>query len=162
MPTPRPWSIKEIASVAPAYAGISWDHLDWGEGRDGMVLPMAEGSQPLQYVPVDPDLRVEPARLALHLGRVLYDDAVRVTHEPGVGLADGAGTRLSSTRATPAAITATEGQTVEISNDRGSAELPLAFDASLAPGTVYVPANLPETSVLGGGLAVEVRPDSRR
>jgi hypothetical protein len=35
--------------------------------------------------------------------------------------------------------------------------LPLALDPSLAPGTVYVPANLPETAPLGGGLAVELR-----
>jgi NADH-quinone oxidoreductase subunit G len=36
---------KEIAEVAPAYTGVSWDLLDW-DHRDGVVVPMS-GSQPL-------------------------------------------------------------------------------------------------------------------
>ena len=147
---------KEIAAVAPAYAGIDWDHLDWGEGREGVVVPTADGRQPLEYVPVATSARSEPARLALHLGRVLYDDGVRVRMSPGLAsvMAD-AGVAMHPRDA--GGIGAAEGDTLEVSNAYGSVELPLSHDSSLAPGTVYVPANLPETAPLGGGLAVEVR-----
>jgi NADH-quinone oxidoreductase subunit G len=149
--------MKEIATVAPAYAGVEWDHLDWGAGREGVVLPMAEGRQPLQYIPVDPKLRVEPARMALHLGRVLYDDSVKVRMSPGLASVMAEARAYLHPR-DAGAITAAEGQVVEVTTKHGSAELPLAFDASLAPGTVYVPANLPETALLGAALAVEIRP----
>ena len=60
---------KEIAALAPAYRGVDWDLLDWGDGREGVVLPLAEGTQPLRYLPVDPGLRARSAAgLTLHLG----------------------------------------------------------------------------------------------
>jgi NADH-quinone oxidoreductase subunit G len=149
--------IKEIATVAPAYVGVEWDHLDWGAGREGVVLPMAEGAQPLQYIPVDPKLRVEPARMALHLGRVLYDDSVKVRMSPGLASVMAEARAYLHPR-DAGAIAAADGQMVEVTTGLGSAELPLALDSSLAPGTVYVPANLPETAALGASLAAEVRP----
>ncbi|MBU1228069.1 MAG: NADH-quinone oxidoreductase subunit NuoG, partial [Actinobacteria bacterium] len=37
----------EMAATAPAYAGITWEALSWGEGRRGIVAPGPAGSQPL-------------------------------------------------------------------------------------------------------------------
>ena len=102
-------------------------------------------------------ISVEPARFTLHAGRVLYDDGVRVRMSPGLASVMAEARAYVHPR-DGGALAASEGQTVEVTNDRGSVELPLAFDSSLAPGTVYVPANLPETGVLGGGLVVEIRP----
>jgi NADH-quinone oxidoreductase subunit G len=149
--------MKEIADLAPAYAGLDWDHLDWGEGREGVVVPGPDGTQALEYTPQDPQLRPAPTRLALHLARVLYDDGVRVRMSPGLA-AVMAEAKVFMHPRDAGQVGAAAGQTVEVFNDRGAAELPLEIDPSLAPGTVFVPANLPETSVLGGDLAVEVRP----
>ena len=44
---------KEIAEVAPAYRGVTWDFLDF-EGRDGVIVPHDGAEQPLTYKPADP------------------------------------------------------------------------------------------------------------
>ncbi len=147
--------MKEIAAVAPAYGGISWDLLDWGAGRTGVVVPGPDGVQPLEYIPVDPGLRSGTGRLALHLGRVLYDDGVTVRMSPSIAaLAPEAKVWLHPRDAGAHALT--EGTVVRVTGDNGSATLPVAFDPSLAQGTVYVPANLAATAALGASAAVEL------
>ncbi len=147
--------MKEIASVAPAYRGVSWDLLDWGAGREGVVVPGPDGVQPLEYVPVDPGLRSGTGRLALHLGRVLYDDGVITRMSPSLaGLAPEARVWLHPRDA--GALAVTEGASVRVIGDNGSATLTVGFDTSLAPGTVYVPANLAETAALGMSPIVEI------
>ena len=75
---------KEIERVAPAYHGVSWDLLDWGAGREGIVLPVDRGVQHLEYIPVYPNLQASTAKYSLHLGRVLYDDGVRTRMSPSL------------------------------------------------------------------------------
>jgi NADH-quinone oxidoreductase subunit G len=147
--------MKEIATVAPAYAGVSWDLLDWGEGREGVVVPTADGTQPLQYVPVDAGLHPAGHRLGLHLGRVLYDDGVRVRMSPSLAkLRPSAVAHLHPRDAGSLGLTA--GVLVAVESTTGAAELAVTFDPDLTPGTVYVPANLAETAGLGDAVAVTV------
>ena len=141
---------KEIAEVAPAYRAVSWDGLDWGPGRDGIVVATGPAIPGL-----DAATDAAVGAFALHLGRVLYDQGTMVT----------AGPSLAKLRATPAAhlypedaarLGVTAGMTVRVRSDQGEAALAAAIDPTLAPGTVYVPFNF--GSPLGAPLGVEVVP----
>jgi predicted molibdopterin-dependent oxidoreductase YjgC len=149
---------KEIATVAPAYAGISWDLLDWGEGREGVVLPGPDGTQPLRHAPTDLGLIAGGGRYGLHLVRELYDDGVRTRMSPAIaGLARTPLVGMNPRDAGSLAVS--EGQIVRIEaeNDGGGAiELPVRFDPDLVSGTITVPANLPATSPLGAPASVSV------
>ncbi len=142
-----------IAEHAPAYQGISWFLLDWKE-RDGVLAPREGVDQPLEYIPT-PTLRAVgsggPARggFALHLARVLYDDAVLTRHGPSIApLAPGAFASLNPADAER--IGATDRVLVD------GHDLPLRLDPSLAPGTVFVPFNQPDGPRLGATAHVDV------
>ena len=144
---------KEIAKVAPAYHGIDWDTLDWGSGREGLVLPIEDGEQPLQYIPVDGGVPEVKARFGLHLGRVLYDDGVRIRMSPSLAaLAPEGAAYLNPEDVVELGLEV--GDTVTVESEYGSADLPVRVDTSLGRGTVYVPANLASTRSLGGAVAV--------
>ncbi len=146
---------KEIAKVAPAYHGVTWDSLDWGDGREGLLLPLEEGEQHLEYIPVDGNLTTVNARFGLHLGRVLYDDGVRVRMSPSLAaLAPEGGVYMNA--AELEAIGAEPGDILTVEGDGGSVELPVGIDNSLGDGTVYVPANLASTRGLGSEVAVAI------
>ena len=147
--------MKEIVTVAPAYRGLSWDLLDWGEGREGVVVPSADGVQPLVYVPVDTGLRATGGRFALHSGPVLYDDGVRVRMSPSLArLAPEPFVALHPRDA--AALAVTEGHVVRVVAPGGEAALPVRIDPSLAEGAAYVPANLAGTAALGSPATVSI------
>ncbi len=136
---------KEIAQVAPAYGGVSWHRLL--PGTEGIVVPGSEGTQPLQYIPVDPGLEVSDAGLTLHAGRVLYDDGVMIRHSPGIaGLAPEA--RLYLHPADAEALSVVEGDSVVVGVD-GEAMLTVVIDPTLAKGTIYVPFNQRGSAALG-------------
>ena len=146
---------KEIERVVPAYHGVTWDVLDWGEGREGLVLPIDGGVQPLEYIPVDPSLAATDAKFGLHLGRVLYDDGVRTRMSPSLAaLAPEAMVHLNPEDA--AALGLSAGEVASIEGENGSVSLPVALDRSLGRGTVYVPANLAATAELGASVAVVI------
>ena len=89
----------------------------------------------------------------LHLARVLYDRGTLVQQGPSLArLAPEAVLRLHPADA--ARLGVADGGRVRLTGSAGSAELPAALDASLAPGTVYLPANL--GVAVGGGLRVSV------
>jgi len=143
---------KEIAQVAPAYGGVSWHRLL--PGTEGIVVPGSEGTQPLQYIPVDPGLDVSDAGLTLHAGRVLYDDGVMIRHSPGIaGLAPEA--RVYLHPADAEALSVIEGDGVVVGVD-GEATLTVVIDPTLAKGTIYVPFNQRGSAALGtvGEVAV--------
>jgi len=145
----------EISTVAPAYAGAVWDRLSWGEGRDGLVLPTADGTQPLAYTPVDRGVPVASGHRVLHTARVLYDDGVMVRHASGLaGLASSGAAHMHPRDASVLALT--EGDTVIITAD-GEVRLPVVIDPNLVEGTVYVPFNLAATAGLGavGSLRID-------
>jgi predicted molibdopterin-dependent oxidoreductase YjgC len=146
---------KEIAAVAPAYRDISWDLLDWGEGRDGVVVPTAPDAGVLEYVPVDPGLTSTGGRYALHAGRSLYDGGVMVSQSPSLSaLRPEAAVAIHPRDA--AVLAVNDGDTVVVTGDHGAAELPVMIDDSLADRTVAVVANLPETAILRGSAGVDI------
>ncbi len=147
--------MKEIATLAPAYAGVGWELLDWGEGREGVVLPLEEGSQPLEYIPTNTGLLAGGGRIGLHLGRSLYDDGVRTRMSPSLApLAPEPVAGLHPREA--GALGFGDGEVVRVSSEEGFVELPVAFDDSLAMATVHVVGNLAETSPLGAPDSVEI------
>ncbi len=149
--------LAEIREVAPAYAGVSWDLLDWGGGREGIVLPTADGHQPLAYIPVDPGLSSVTDGWGLHLARVLYDDGVLTRMSPSLAALAPEG-RAYLHPADAAAASLHPGATVTVAGARGRVDLPLGIDTGLVPGTVYVPANLASTAGLGATPVVKVTP----
>lgn len=152
---------KEIVTVAPAYHGVTWDSLDWGEGREGLVLPVEGGTQHLHYIPIDGNLSSVEARFGLHLGRVLYDDGVRTRMSPSLAaLAPAAQVYLNA--AEVAGLGLNPGDDAFVESESGSVTLPIAVDNSLGNGAVYITANLAETRSLGAAvtLAVSAEGDS--
>jgi NADH-quinone oxidoreductase subunit G len=140
---------KEIAAVAPAYAGVSWDALDWGEGRNGIVAepgsvevaPAAPGDAPV-------------GETAIHLGRVLYDGGTLVTSGPSLGaLAREPALHIHPDRAAALGISA--GDRVRITGDAGDETLTAVIDPTLAPGTVYLPVNTGAWVGAGRDVTVE-------
>ena len=131
---------KEIAAVAPAYAGITWDALDWGRGRDGMLAALPAGTA--GPVPAAPVPTTPPADgMALHLARVLYDEGTMTIAGPAFAPLVKAPI-LHVHPADAARIGLAEGATAAVAGPASTADLPWIADDSLAPGTVYLPFNL--------------------
>lgn len=146
---------KEIAEVAPAYRDLRWDDLGWGTEGEGVVVPTANGEQPLHYVPVDIGLSARSVRLALHSARVLYDEGVHVRHSLSLAqLTPGAFAHLNP--ADGARLGIAEGVLVRVTGSAGAADLEARYDPTLAEGTVYVPANQDTGWDLGPGLEVKL------
>ncbi len=146
---------KEIATVAPAYHGVTWDSLDWGAGREGMLVPVEGGIQHLEYIPVDGNLVSVEAHHGLHLGRVLYDDGVRTRMSPSLApLMPTAQVFLNAADAVELGLN--PGDDAVVRSESGSVTLPVTIDNSLGSGAVYVQANLAETRELGAAVTVVV------
>jgi len=145
---------KEIAEMAPAYRGVTWDLLDWDE-RDGVVVPFGDATQPMSYVPADTPGEIVKGEFVLHSARVMYDDGVLLRNGLSLAhLAPGAVVHVHPDDISRLGLkdeaTVTAG-TVEV-------RLPVVRDDSLARGTVYVPFNQPGGPSLGSNLVVEVAP----
>ena len=148
---------KEMFTVAPAYREISWDLLDWGAGRQGMVVPTTEGEQRFHHAPVDHGLIAGGERFALHLGRVLYDGGIRNRMAPPLAaLVPEPFVAMSPRDAS--ALACAPGDPVRVEGDYGAITVPLAIDPTLAEGAVYVPANLDGTADLGAPASVRITP----
>ena len=119
------------------------------------MLPVDEGVQHLEYIPVDGNLTSVPARFGLHLGRVLYDGGVRVRMSPSLAeLVPEPAIYLNASEIE--ALGVAPGDLLLVEGNGGSVELPVAVDNTLGQGTVYVPANLAATAPLGSSVAVAI------
>jgi predicted molibdopterin-dependent oxidoreductase YjgC len=146
---------KEIAEVAPAYRGVTWDLLDF-EGRDGVVVPHDDAVQPLRYTPSDPGLVARPIPIALHLARVMYDDGVLMRMGPSLRkLAPGAVAHLHPDDALRMRVH--DGDPVVLRGAAGDIEMPVRVDPSLRPGVVYVPFNQPGCPVLSSDPRISLQ-----
>jgi NADH-quinone oxidoreductase subunit G len=145
---------KEIAEVAPAYQGISWDLLEW-DARDGAVVPV-EGAQPLTHIPVMVDGPKGPsAELVLHQARVMYDDGVRLRNSPSLHpLAPGAVVLISPDDAKR--IGARDDSRVRVVTSKGEGEFAVRIDTATPSGVVFVPLNQPGAARLGVDPVVRV------
>ncbi len=145
---------KEIAEVAPAYQGMTWDLLEW-DARDGAVVPL-EGTQPLTHIPVMVQGPKGPsAELLLHQARVMYDDGVRLRNSPSLRpLAPGAVALISPDDAKR--LGAREDSMVRVVTSRGEGEFAARIDPSTPPGVVFVPLNQPGAARLGTDPVVRV------
>jgi NADH-quinone oxidoreductase subunit G len=145
---------KEISEVAPAYAGVTWDHLDW-EARDGAVVPLS-GSQPFSHIPVALKGDTAPtAPLLLHVARTLYDDGVMMRHTPMLRpLAPGPVAHLNPEDAKKAG--AQDGHLVKVVTSHGEGEFSAVVDEEMPEGVVYVPFNQPGAEALGTDAVVRV------
>jgi NADH-quinone oxidoreductase subunit G len=145
---------KEIADVALAYAGVTWDLLEW-EARDGAVVPYGEATQPLEYIPVATSLPSTSSEMVLHSARTMYDDGVLMRYGLSLHrLAPGAGAYLHPDDARRLGVG--EGDEVSIDAGETSAVLPVVVDPSLHRGVVYVPFNQPGGPALGPNPSVTV------
>jgi NADH-quinone oxidoreductase subunit G len=145
---------KEISEVAPAYAGITWDHLEW-DARDGAVVPLV-GAPPLTHIPVALKGDIAPsAELTLHVGRTLFDDGVMMRHTPNLHrLALGPVAHLNPEDAKRAG--ALHGHKVRVVTKHGDGEFTAVLDEGTPPGVVYVPFNQPGAAPLGTDAVVRV------
>ncbi|MDH5615562.1 MAG: NADH-quinone oxidoreductase subunit NuoG [Acidimicrobiia bacterium] len=155
---------KEIADVAPAYVGVTWELLEWDE-KEGAIVPYGEAIQPLTYrLPAVDRKALEamsrrPSRgaFALHLARTLYDDGVLMRNSLSLQkLAPGGAVHLHPEDAGRLGVTA--GALVEVKTVDASVRLPVILDPSLLSGVVYVPFNQPWTPSLGAALSVVIAP----
>jgi NADH-quinone oxidoreductase subunit G len=145
---------KEISSIAPAYEGVTWDHLEW-EARDGVVVPI-HGSQVLSHIPVAlKGSKAPSAALTLHVARTLYDDGIMLRHTPMLApLAPGAVAHLNPNDAKT--VGALAGSRVRVVTRQGEGELVVVIDEGTPAGVVYVPFNQPDGVSLGTDAVVRV------
>ena len=145
---------KEIEAVAPAYAGITWERLEWDD-PDGVVAPDG-GTQPLTFVPVEADLDTAKHETVLHLARTLYDDGVLTRRGPSLrSLAPGGFCGLRSKHAEELGVA--DGDLVTVTGSLGAIDVPARIDDSIAEGTVFVPFNQPDVGSIGDRLSVYVK-----
>jgi NADH-quinone oxidoreductase subunit G len=142
---------KEIAAVAPAYATVSWEALDWDE-PDGIVV--SNGS--LEYVPADVVGALGASEMVLHTARTMYDDGVLMRQGSLHRLAPGGRVHVSPEDAKTLGLA--EGSEAEVETAAATVRLEVTIDPSLMRGVAYVPFNQPGVPSLGSELPVEIRP----
>ncbi len=143
---------KEIATVAPAYEGVTRDSVVFTSDGLGIVVPTGEARQPLGYIPTDKAVPVVTDRFTLHLAASMYDDGVTTRHSPSIsGLVPDVVARLNPRDAS--LLTVQDGTTVIIGD---SFELPARIDPSVAQGSVVIPFNQLATKGLRAVPAVSV------
>ncbi len=142
---------KEIATL-DAYQGITHDALEW-DHRDGMVVT----GQPFDHIPVAIEGHAAPgAQFTLHVGRVMYDDGVRLRHSPSLApLAPGPVAYLNPSDA-PGLGLRDEAE-AELVTAHGEGTFTVSLDAGTPSGVIYVPFNQPGGASLGTDALVRVR-----
>lgn len=146
---------KEIAKVAPAYEGVSWDLLEWEE-TDGVVVPIS-GDAPITFMPVAGNGAGAPtADLVLHVARTMYDDGVRVRHSPASRrLAPGAVVHVNPADAPR--LGAQQGEKLHLVTKQGEGDFEVILDEGTPAGVLYVPFNQEGAASLGTDAVVRVK-----
>ncbi|MXZ06211.1 MAG: NADH-quinone oxidoreductase subunit NuoG [Acidimicrobiia bacterium] len=146
----------EIARLAPAYRGITWQYLE-REVEEGAVAPLEPAHQTFLHEPQyqAPNGR-ESSTHTLHLARTLYDDGVLLRHTPSLApLSPGGHAYLTPGHA--ASLEVEEGDQVTVRIGDQTLRLPVGIDPSLSEGTVYIPFNQPGVATVTNGLEVGVK-----
>ena len=141
-----------IAAVAPAYAGITHDYLEFEAGDEGVIAPIAGGDQPLRHIPADVTVPVVTDRMTLHLAPALYDDGVWNRHAVTIApLVREAVARIHPRDASSLAVA--DGEHLLIAD---GFELPVVMDPEVAIGSIVVPFNHPATRGIAATPAISV------
>jgi predicted molibdopterin-dependent oxidoreductase YjgC len=158
-PTARPWNyptvgtvLDEIGKAVPTYAGIRWETLGEG-GQQWNASALAKPARRVEPVEITPIAAPATGNYLLVSGPVLWDG--------GALMAQGAEQVrkrmvMPFIALNPADLTAAglvEGPVVTVTSPRASVVLPLRADASVHPGTAWVPAHLTgaPAELLGAG-----------
>lgn len=132
----------EIARAVPAYAGLSWENL----GHLGRQYPRPETNAtltPHEAVPPPPTDAAYPFRLVV--GNLLWDDGTVFAATPAMA---GLGHKAAWLHPQDAAtLGLQEGDRAEIRSSAGCIAVPVHLDASIRPGTVFVPYSLQNAPV---------------
>jgi predicted molibdopterin-dependent oxidoreductase YjgC len=144
----RPWDygdarqvLREISKAVPAYAEINWDAL----GESGVQTPAPAGlrsSRHEEVIAVTPTPAPAEGAFWLVSAPLLWDSGTFMEHaaEQVRGLTPAPFVALSPGDFGAAGLT--EGSEVTVSSEYGSVRLIVRTDASVQPGTVWVPAGL--------------------
>jgi NADH-quinone oxidoreductase subunit G len=146
----------EIASLAPAYEGITFDYLTFVAGIGGAVVPIQGAKQPLGFIPVEVSVPVVTDRMTLHLAKALYDDGVWNRNAATIAALP----RPAVARVHPrdaAILAVTEGSTVVIED---TFSLSVAIDPDVTEGSIVVPFN--QAATKGLAATPSVRVDAKR
>lgn len=142
---------KEIATVAPAYNGMTVDYLTFEAGDEGAIVPLPGVGQPLSYLPNDVKVPVVTDRFTLHLAPSMYDDSVVIRHATILSsLHEAAEARLHPKDAS--AIAVVDGELVKVAG----IELPIVIDARVVPGSVVLPFNQIATKGVRASAALSI------
>ncbi len=147
------WQIinKEIAATAPAYAGMTADHLTFEADEDGATVPLREATQPLVHIPVDVNVPVVTDRFTLHFAPSLFDAGVLTQHSEILkGLVDPVSVRMHPKDA--AALAVTEGTSVSV----GGQELRVTMDGDVPEHSVVLPHNHEATKRIAAAPIIRV------
>jgi predicted molibdopterin-dependent oxidoreductase YjgC len=164
-PTAKPWNypnaqavLEEIGKAAPAYAGVRWEAL----GEAGVQWPstaMARAARKPENAEIAPLVAPEAGSFYLVNEGLLWDGGTLMQHaaeqvrglipQPFVALAP----------ADLAALKLVDGSVVVVGASSRSVKLTLKADASVQPGTAWVPAGQPgfPAEALGAGRGEPVR-----
>lgn len=148
------WQVlnKEIAEVAPAYAGVTSDYLTFEAGIEGVLVPMEGVTQPLGHIPVDMNVPVFTDGFTLHLAPSLYDSGVLVSRADVLSkLVEPATAYLN-----PKDIAALVIDQGELVNVAGS-DFPFAADSQVPEHSVVLPHNHESTRTIAASAGVTVR-----
>ncbi len=133
------WSLinKEIATVAPAYAGMTSEYLTFEAGEEGAIAPLSNADQPLGYIPVAVTVPVVTDRFTLHVAPAMYDADVLVHHSETLrGLVEPDVVRMHPKDA--ASLTVAEGDPIIA----GGVELPVRIDPDVPERSIVLTRNL--------------------
>jgi hypothetical protein len=143
---------KEIAALAPAYAGMTADYLTFEAGGEGAIVPLPGASQPLGYLPTDVRVPVVTDRFTLHFAPSMYDDSVVIRHAEIFNALPPASTaRLHPKDASALAVG--EADIVHVAG----IDLPVAIDTGVVPGSVVIPFNQVATRGVTASAAVSIQ-----
>jgi NADH-quinone oxidoreductase chain G len=173
-PVAKPWTyanaqvvLDEIGRAVPFYANLRWEAL--GEsGLQWSASAIAKPARRVEAVETVPIVDLPPGSFWLVSGPLLWDGGVWMQHsaEQVRRLIPKPFVALNPSDAVKVGLP--EGNLVTVSSEHGTANLLLKADATVQPGTAWVPARLAgvPAEVLGAGLGepisvtVKLSPDS--
>ncbi|MDK1102987.1 MAG: NADH-quinone oxidoreductase subunit NuoG [Actinomycetota bacterium] len=142
---------KEIAAVAPAYAGMTADYLTFEAGEEGAVVPIPGATQPLVHIPVEVNVPVVTGRFTLHLAPALYDAGVLVRNSHMLeGFADPGVVRMHPRDA--ASLAVADGDLI----DAEGVGLPVKIDPEVPERSVVITRNLDTTRGIAASADIRV------